>query len=775
VASRINDALARMTVDEKVNELCESWGIPGVKRLGIPPFSKSEGVHGLADGTGATVFPAAIGLAATFDTNLESSIGDAEGQEFVDANLSQSWSPVLDVARDARWGRVEETFGEDPYLVTRMGVSWIEAFQSHNLIATPKHFAAHGGPLGGRDSNDVGYSERVMREVYLPSFRAAFEEAHAGAVMNAYSTWTDGLPNVESKSLMTDVLRQEWGFKGFVVSDCGAVENMLNKYSVVQTGPETAALALKAGVSCNCGDAYKKWLKQAYETHLVTMNDLDLAVANILYEQYRLGLIDKPLGPKNETNAPGFDSENHRALAAQAARESIVLLKNDNSLLPLSKSIKSIAVIGPNADVPQTGDYSGKLNPGQAVSDLDAIKSEVSPGTVVNYARGCDWLDPSTDGFAQAVAAAAQSDVVVMVLGDLTNKTTGENIDRANLDLTGVQEQLLEAVAKTGRPIVLVLVSGKPCTINWAASNIPAILESWYPGELGGTATADVLFGNYNPAGRLPITFPVNSNELPLTYDYAPSGRKYSYTDESFIPLFRFGYGLSYTKFAYSNLRVTPPRAIGGDATVSADVTNTGALAGDEVAQLYISHTYSSVVTPVMQLRGFSRIHLEPNQTKTVTFLLSPYSLSILNSAMDRVVETGPVKIMVGGSSPLAQIHDGQKQNVGFASSDQGVVGELNISQALAANFVSHITAPPIVSQHSRLQAIVNVTNKGNLTDTGEVKMYVDGRFVDTQHFELRPGQTKPLPFEINVPDKGTTSLAAVGKYSMAVDAMTVK
>lgn len=774
VDQRVNDLLSRMTTEEKVTELCEDWGIPGNARLGIPPLSKTEAVHGFGYGTGATIFPQAIGVAATWDTGMVRKVGDTVGEETVEAQTSQAWSPVLDVARDARWGRVEETFGEDPYLVSRMGVNWIEAFQAHNLIATPKHFAAHGGPLGGRDSNDVGYSERVMREVYLVPFRAAFEEAKAGSVMNAYSAWVDGVPDVESQYLLKGILRQEWGFDGFVVSDCGSVENMVNKFSVAADGPEASKLAIEAGVSCNCGDEYKKSLLTAVKSGLVSPADLDFAVGRILTTIYRLGLFDHPIGPKKWDNNAGWDSPAHRQVALQTALESIVLLKNDNNTLPLSKNVKSIAVIGPDADDPQTGDYTGTPKPGQVISVLAGIKKAVSANTVVKYAKGCDQVDPSTAGFADAVNIAQQSDVVVMVLGD-NEKTSGENNDRANVDLTGVQEALLESIYKTGKPVILVLSTGKPTSIPWAATNVPAIIETWFPGEEGGDATAQVLFGDYNPGGRLPATFPRSSDQLPLYYNYEPSGRGYNYTDISFTPQFRFGYGLSYTSFKYGNLQITAPATAGGNATVSADVTNTGSVAGDEVPQLYISHTVSSVVSPVMELKGFERIHLEPNATSTVTFTLTPYALSVLDRNMDRVVETGPVKIMVGGASPEALTNDGQKQHIGFKTPDQGVNGELDIKDALAPSFAYSIDVPGAVSHNALFHTTVLVKNAGSMTDVGDIKLYANGNFIGTQRFEVNPQDAKPLDFPVTLHEAGVVTLTAVGKYSVVTKVVHVK
>ncbi|BDI32044.1 beta-glucosidase [Capsulimonas corticalis] len=776
VPVRVADLLQRMTNEEKVRELSEDWGIPGNDRLGIPALSKAEATHGFGYGTGATIFPQALGLAATWDTKVANDVGDVTGQECLEANTYQAWCPVLDVARDPRWGRMEETYGEDPYLVSRMGVSWIKAYQSHNLIATPKHFAAHGGPLGGRDSNDVGYSERVMREVYLVPFRAAFEEGKAGAVMNAYSTWVDGVPCAESQDLLFGILRQEWGFDGFVVSDCGSIDNIYTKFGVSQDKVDAARKAIEAGVSCNCGDTYKQFLLTAVQSGQVSQKTLDFAVGRILTVIFRLGLFERPMTKTKWEwkDNPNWDSPPHRQVSLNEARESIVLLKN-TGVLPLSKTIGSVAVIGPSADEAQLGDYSTHAKPGQLITVLAGVKAAVSSNTTVNYAKGCDHTGASTAGFDEAIKAAQASDVSILVLGDKSEVTTGENYDRANLDLPGVQQQLLEAVAKVGKPVILVLVAGKPTTIGWAAEHVPAIVETWFPGEEGGHATADVLFGDYNPGGRLPVTFPRSADQLPLYYNYKPSGRAYNYLDQSFTPLYRFGYGLSYTKFAYSNLKVTPPSSPTGSATVTADVTNTGLRAGDEVAQLYINHPVSSVVTPVMELKGFRRVHLDPNQTATVTFTLTPYALSVLNKNLDRVLEAGAVRILVGGASPAALTGDEQKTKIGYAAPDQGVMGTLQIKTPLAAKFAYALQTPASAARQKQFQATVRVRNAGGMTDIGEVQLFANGERLGSQRFELAAGEDKLLAFPVTLAKAGGATLTASGKYTMATRAIVVK
>ncbi|MDO8586019.1 MAG: glycoside hydrolase family 3 N-terminal domain-containing protein [Armatimonadota bacterium] len=775
VEIRVKDLLSRMTVEEKVHELTEDWGIPGNERIGIPFLSKAEAVHGFGYGEGATIFPQAIGLAATWNTDLVYRVADVIGEETLEANTYQAWSPVLDVARDPRWGRVEESYGEDPYLVSRMGVAYITGFQKRNLIATPKHFAAHGAPLGGRDSNDVGFSERVMREVFLPPFRAAFVEAKAGSVMNAYSAWEDGAPCVSSKKLLMGILREEWGFEGFVVSDCGSVEHLYQKHGVAADGLESAKWAIEAGVSCNCGDAYKNHLLDAIKAGMVSQQDLDFAAGRILRSLFLLGLFENPPKPKKWDNNAGWDSPEHRAVALQAARESIVMLKNEKGFLPLKKSMKSIAVIGPSADDPQLGDYSCKPKEGQLVSVLDGVKKIVSPSTVVRYARGCDHVDTSTKGFAEAVKIAKDSDVAIVVVGDKSDLTSGENHDRAHLNLPGVQDELVKAVGETGTPTILVLSNGRPVIFNWAADKLPAILATWYPGEEGGTAAAEVIFGDYNPAGRLPITFPRFEGQLPLYYNYKPSGRNYDYFDEQFAPRYAFGHGLSYTKFEYSNLQITPRDSADGNVNVSVDVRNTGARAGDEVVELYITDMVSSVSTPVMELKGFRRITLQAGETKTVEFALTPYQLSLLDRNMDRAVEPGSFKVMVGGVSPSAPPHDGQKVNVGYSGPDKGVSAEFEVTKRLAAAFKYSVQAPAQVKAKQTVTVKVSVRNSGQLTDVGQVKLFVDGKPVGSKRFELDPGKSKTFEFPVVFAKSGSATVTAVGKDAAVSKTATAK
>jgi beta-glucosidase len=774
VASRIDDLLPRLTLEEKIQQLSDSWGSPGIPRLKVPVLLKTEGLHSQSYSLGATIFPHPISMASTFDPDLIREVGRITAIEAKAANIRCSWSPVLDLARDARWGRVEETYGEDPYLVSRMGVAWITGFQGEDMIAVPKHFAGHGEPLGGRDSNDVGLSDRTMRESHLIPFRAAIEEAHAGGVMAAYSTW-DGTPDNASQELLQNILRQEWGFDGIVVSDCGGPEHFLTKQAVVTNLEQACQLAIRAGVDIECGDAYKKALLAAVQDGLVSESEVDANVRDVLRAKFKLGLFENP-GPQKMIwdKLPAYDTPEHRLLAREVSVEGSVLLKNEGGLLPLDKNLKVIAVIGPNADQAQTGDYSPKVATNQMVTVLQGIKSHVGPNTRVLYAKGCDALSTNTSGFAEAVATAQQADAVVLVVGDHSfadrqKSTTGENVDGATLEIPGVQRELIKAVQATGKPVVLVLVNGKPFTLVWEDQHIPAILETWYPGEEGGDATADLIFGDRNPSGRLPITFPRSVGQLPLYYDYLPSGRNYDYYDMPFTPLYRFGYGLSYTTFEYSHLTIVPRPDDPGYVTVSADIKNTGSRAGDEVAQLYLTDLLTSVVTPVIQLKGVQRVSLKPGETKTVTFELTPYALSFLNAEMQRVIEPARIRVHVGGASPEPpKGSEEHKLKIGFKDPSQGISGEFGMPRRYQADFAYALEVPAETSGGKSFPATVTVTNNGNLLDVAEIKLYGDS-LLGTRRFEIPPGASRSYSFNVTLYQGGQQTLTAiVGKKAVS-------
>ena len=779
IEDRITDLLPRLTLDEKVVELSDSWGSKGIPRLKIPAMLKTEGLHGQSYSTGATIFPEPISMSSTFDTVLIRKVGQATAVEAKAAGIRVTWSPVLDVARDARWGRVEETYGEDPYWVSRMGVAWIKGFQGEHMIVVPKHFAGHGEPLGGRDSHDVGLSDRVMRNIHLVPFRAAIEEAHAGGVMAAYSTW-DGVPDNGSVELLQHILREEWGFDGMVVSDCGGPENFFSKQNVVPNLEEACKMAILAGVDIECGSAFSAHLADAVRHGLLKESDLDANLRAVFRAKYRLGLFDHPSPDKMVWDKlPEYDTPDHRALAREVSVEGSVLLRNEGHLLPLRKDLKVVAVIGPNADLAQTGDYSAKAAPGQLVTVLDGIRSHVSSGTQVLYARGCDLLSGDTTGIAEAVNLAAKADVVVLVVGDnsrgdVGKSTTGENIDGATLEIPGAQRRLIQAVYGAGKPVALVLVNGKPFTLAWEAAHIPAILETWYPGEEGGDATADLLFGDRNPSGRLPITFPRHPGQLPLNYDYLPSGRRYDYYDMPFSPQYRFGYGLSYTSFRYGHLSIKARPDDPGFVTVSADVTNTGNRDGDEVAQLYVTDMQTPVITPVVSLQGARRVSIKAGETRTVDFDLTPYQLSLLDADMNRVLVPGTFRVHVGGVCPAPPGGtDEHKEKIGFTDSTEGVSGAFTVDKTYKAEFTPTLDAPLAARGGVSFPVTVSVRNAGNLEDVTEIKVYGEN-LLDTYHMEVAPGVTKTHTFPITLYKSGTQTLTILMGGRVLTRALTV-
>ncbi|MGC1365369.1 MAG: glycoside hydrolase family 3 N-terminal domain-containing protein, partial [Candidatus Acidiferrum sp.] len=645
-------------------------------RLGIPVLFHEECLHGHV-APGSTSFPSAIGLASTWDPGLIHDVFTAVAAEVRAQGAQECLAPVLDIARDPRWGRTEETYGEDPYLVSRIGVAAIEGFQGagpfidkSHVLATAKHFAVHGQPEGGTNVGPGNYSERVIREYFLKPFKAAVQEAHVQSVMASYNE-IDGIPSHSNKHLLTDILRHEWGFDGVLVSDYFGITELIRIHHVVGTKEAAAKLALESGVDVELPfpDAYPSLIEQVKDGK-VSEAEVDRAVENILREKFRAGLFDDPYVDPGYAAKITNDAE-HQKLALQTARETITLLKNQDHLLPLDASkYKHIAVIGPNAADLHLGGYSNK--PGRGVSILQGIKNRVGTGTEVLYSEGVkitetlpDWDadkvvlgDPALNAkrIAEAVKVAQRADVIVLVLGG--NEQTSREAwapdhkgDRVSLDLLGNQDDLVKAMLATHKPVVVLLIHGRPNSINYIAENVPAILDGWYLGQEGGTAAAEVLFGDYNPAGRLPITVPRSVGQLPDYYYQKPSAKR-EYLDDSTKPLFPFGWGLSYSTFKYGNLRLAPD-TIGPQGTthVSVDVTNTGSVRGDEVVQLYIRDEISSVTRPVKEMRGFRRISLDPGQTKTVEFALGFEELSFLNRDMHRVVEPGAFKIMVGGNS----------------------------------------------------------------------------------------------------------------------------
>jgi beta-glucosidase len=683
---RVTDLVARMTVEEKVSQM--SSVAPAIERLGIPQYNWwNEGLHGVARAGLATVFPQGIGLASTWNTSLiyrmAKAISDearAQHHEAVRQGVRDLytgltlWCPTINIFRDPRWGRGQETYGEDPYLTSRLAVQYIKGLQGDDsrylkTVATPKHFAAHSGPEDKRHYFNAEVSQRDLEMTYLPAFKASIVEAKAYSIMSAYNRVNCEACSA-SPTLLQKILRDTWGFEGFVVSDCGAVDDIYSGHRLVNTPAEAAALAVKNGCDLECGCTYNIpcdfcQLNEAVEQGLLTEADLDRAVARLFMARFRLGMFD-PDEQVAYAQIPYsvVDSPEHRELALEAARQSLVLLKNQDQRLPLDKAtLRSIAVIGPNADetLVQLGNYMG--TPAEPVSVLAGIRAVVALETKVNYARGCELIGDNHDGFAEAVEAAQQSDVAIVVLG-LSQLLEGEQEmeeglppgtrsmgDRKTIDLPGIQEQLLETIHATGTPVVLVLINGSALAVNWANEHVPAILEAWYPGQAGGTAIAEALFGMTNPGGRLPVTFYRSDSDLPPIEDYDMQQRTYRYFTGQ--PLYGFGFGLSYTTFAYRDLHITPADVKSGEVvTVQVEVENCGPRLGDEVVQLYVQDVEASLPVPQLQLQGFTRIRLAPGEKQTVRFTLTAEHLSFADEAGTWILEPGDFKVWVGGQQP---------------------------------------------------------------------------------------------------------------------------
>ncbi len=645
-------------------------------RLGIPTIFEEETQHGHMS-IGATVFPTGIGMASTWNKNLIQKIGSVVATEMRARGGTMGLSPVLDISRDPRWSRVEESFGEDPYLTAELGKSMVlglqgEKFDNNQIISCIKHFAGYGNTEGGHNGSPCIANERTIREVYLPAFEACFAIG-AKATMSAYNE-VDGIPLPANKWLLTDVLRKEWKFDGVVISDAYSIRRMI-KQRIAKDRIDAAALALNAGTDLDQGaDSYTDGLLSAINKGLVSIATVDEAVSRVLRLKFLLGLFEQPyVNPERAQEVIG--NKKNRNISLEVARQSIVLLKNKNKLLPLNKNIKTIAVIGPNANniYNQLGDYTACQHRNNVVTILDGIKAKTSKQTKVIYAKGCSVIDKSKAGFSAAILAAKQADVVIVAIGGSSSRydgvkaeitgeaiTTsgtkhsdmdnGEGFDRATLDLAGVQNDLLRKLHGTGVPIVAVMINGRPMTVGWLKDNVDAILEAWYPGVEGGNAIADILFGDYNPSGKLPISFPAHVGELPVYYNYRPTARR-NYVFSTGEPLFSFGDGLSYTTFSYQNLKITPEEInTTGNAKVEVTVLNSGDIQGEEVVQLYICDEYSSVTRPVRELKGFQKISLAPREKKIVKFVISNDELKFLDHTMKWTVEPGNFKIMIGGN-----------------------------------------------------------------------------------------------------------------------------
>ena len=655
---------------ETINKI-QDWYLHNTP-LGIPTAIHGESLHGFLSAFG-TVFPQSIGLGATFDRDLMTDIVTQIGKEARACGVTMTYAPNLDLSRDPRWGRVEENYGEDPYLTAELGKAYVNALQAQGVAACVKHFIAHGSPESGINLAPVHIGEREFRETMAVPFEKAFVEAKAMGAMPAYSEW-DGVPVHASHRLLTELLRDEWGCRGPVVSDYGAIKMLHRFQKVAETETKAGEMALRAGVDVEAPKVigFNEELVEKVRNGEIPEALVDLAVSRILRHKFEMGLFENPYAKED---APGTVCRTEEALALtkKAAQASMVLLKNEG-VLPLSDSVGKVALIGPNADVPQLGGYTDESAMARTVTLKAAMEARLGKDRVL-YAAGCGISKGSDKQKQEALDAAKAADVVVMVMGDNSNYyggigwgnaeidgsvtvTCGEGFDMHTLDLPGRQQELMEALHATGKPVVLVLETGRPYAITWAKEHIPAILQAWYPGEMGGTALCEVLFGDFNPCGRLPISFPQSVGHIPVFYNHKVSARGYykkpgtpeasgrDYVFASPNALFPFGHGLSYTTFTYSDLtaKVTGKT----DAEITVTVENTGKMAGHEVVLLYVSDVFCRITPFVKQLRGFEKIFLAPGEKKTLTFALGFEDFAFINEKMEREVEPGEFIIRVG-------------------------------------------------------------------------------------------------------------------------------
>ncbi len=689
VEERVDNLLSRMTLGEKIGQMCQYSGFASdskqlartgqvgsflnvvspkeideiqtaaVKdsKLWIPILFGLDVIHGFS-----TIFPIPLAEACTWDPEIVKECAAAAAEEAHSQGIRWTFSPMVDIARDPRWGRIAEGAGEDPYLGMVMAQAYVRGYQGDSLsphsklVACVKHYVAYGAAEGGRDYNTAEVSERTLRDVYLPPFKAAID-AGAGTIMSAFDD-LDGVPATANPFTLRTILKDEWGFKGFVVSDWDAVGELI-AHGIACDSSEATKKAVEAGVDMDMVGPYHSHLEALVKSGKVPMNVIDDAVRRILRVKFKLGLFENPYVDVQKAKS-ALMLPKYLELARREAREAIVLLKNEGNILPLSKRMKSLAVIGPLADdqIDMLGCWHCQGQPGPVASVLAGIKSKLASGTKVFYAKGCGITDTSTAGFAEALRAAKKADVVVIVVGE-SGDMTGEAESRSSLNIPGVQVELVKKIVALGKPVVEVLMNGRPLSISWSAKHVPAIVESWFLGTEAGNAIADVLFGDYNPSGKLTTSFPRTVGQVPIYYDHMNTGRPPSptnhfsskYIDLPIGPLFPFGFGLSYTTFKFSSLHVAEDPAGADHFIVTFDVTNTGSRSGEEVAQMYFRQTCTSVTRPVEQLAGFRRVKLAPGQTKKVSLVLTPYEMSFHNMQMKRVVQSGPLEIMVGGNS----------------------------------------------------------------------------------------------------------------------------
>jgi len=680
---RAKDLVSKMTLLEKVSQM--TYNSAAIKRLDIPSYNWwNEALHGVARAGIATMFPQAIGMAATFDENLLYKVAGVistegrakyhESQRKGDHDIYKGltfWSPNINIFRDPRWGRGHETYGEDPYLTGRLGVAFIKGLQGNDkkymkAAACAKHFAVHSGPEADRHSFNAIVSKKDLRETYLPAFKEAVKEAKVESVMGAYNRTNDE-PCCGSKTLLNDILREEWDFKGHVTSDCWAIKDFHEHHRITSNAVESVALAVNNGCDLNCGNMYLNVLL-ANQEGLVSEETINKSVVRLITTRMKLGMFDNPVNvPYTSIPYEENDSKEHREFALKVSEKTIVLLKNENSILPLNKDkINSIAVIGPNANSREAliGNYFGTAS--KYVTILEGIEQAVNPNTRVYYSQGChlykdkvENLALKDDRIAEAISMAERSDLVVMCLG-LDATIEGEegddsNIyaagDKHNLNLPGLQQKLLEEVYKTGKPVILVLQSGSALAVNFADEHIPAIIQAWYAGAEGGKAVASLLFGDYSPSGKLPVTFYKTTEELPDFNDYSMENRTYRYMKNE--ALYPFGYGLSYTKFEYASL-ISSKNEIkcGETAEFKINVKNIGKYESEETVQLYLKDVDASVIVPKYELKGVKKVNLKPGQEKQVEFKITPRQMALIDNDGKAILEPGIFEVFVGGSQP---------------------------------------------------------------------------------------------------------------------------
>jgi len=691
VDQRVDELLSRMTLEEKVGQLVQYSGFSDARaaeiregkigsllnlngaeatnrvqriaveesRLGIPLLFGLDVIHGYR-----TIFPVPLATAASWDPQMVTNLEAIAAREARASGVHWTFAPMIDIARDPRWGRIIEGAGEDPYLGAAMAAAQVRGFQGDNvgapdrILACLKHYVGYGAAIAGRDYNSVDMSERTLREIYLPPYKAGVD-AGAATLMSAFNL-LNGVPASANTFTINDILRGEWGFDGFIVSDWNSVGELIT-HGYAADPRDAARLAINATIDMDMmGDIYAPELADLVRTNVVPQAVLDASVRRVLRAKFMLGLFDHPyVDPATE--AAVILRDDHVAAARDAARKSMVLLKNDGGLLPVARNVRSIAVIGPLADdqMDLLGAWHTMGRPQDVVTVLAGIRNRAGSGTTVTYAQGASVNGTEREGFAQAVEAARSADLAVVVVGE-RQVDEGEAASRETLGLPGVQQELVEAIQETGTPVVAVIMSGRPLAIPWLAEHVPAVLLGWHPGIQGGNAVADLLWGDANPSGKLPVSFPVSVGQVPVYYNHDHTGRprdednRFSskYIDGPNAPLYPFGYGLSYTTFEYSNLVLSADRiAPDGTISVSATVTNTGSRAGDEVVQLYIRDPVASVVRPVKELKGFTKISLEPGASQTVRFTLGPGELGFYNQEMQWVVEPGDFNVWVGPSS----------------------------------------------------------------------------------------------------------------------------